>query len=223
MKRCCISFCLLAALALCGLSTSTTLAGNQALQLSVPITATDHVGSTGTIHLGFDPTATFCTDPGLGETEYPPKAPPGIFDFRFLNPRIDDGFCFGLGRQIDFRTFVGIQKDTFVIKFNPSTDPRNLGYPMTISWPNLASSFLGPVRMVDQFGGSFVNVDMKTQTNAVIVNDAIDRVYIITNNPTLPVHSAPALGAIGLSLMVVLLAGFAVLMLRRRALHPAGR
>ena len=137
-------------------------------------------GRADTLTFGVDPAATYCIDPGLGELELPPTPPVGVFDARFLSPTNDAGGCFGLGLGLDLRRSVSpSQVDTYRVKFQPSM----AGYPFTFSWPELLPHYVGPVTLVDRFGGATVHVNMKNQSSFTLSNPLIRELLIIAGGP----------------------------------------
>lgn len=75
-----------------------TLAYGQAA-VDIPIIVSDNTGSTRTLYIGLDPTATTGIDVGLGESDLPPFPPAGVFETRWtLQP-------FGVGNLSTYRDY----------------------------------------------------------------------------------------------------------------------
>jgi hypothetical protein len=147
-----------------------------------------------TVYVGIHSSATRCIDRNLGEQEYPPPPPVGVFEVRLIDPRRVDS-CMGQGLKIDLRHYAGVQTDTFLLKFQGG-DPG--GYPLTFSWPDLNTYFSGSVVLQDLFGGIIVNVDMKTQNSYTLNLQAIDRLYVIASNPNY-INNGPIVLTVGSS------------------------
>lgn len=146
-------------------ATFKTMAGNDGPgRIVIPITAHDNVGMSGIAYFGLYPGATYCIDPDLGETQPYPPVPPA-FDIRMI-PGFSINHCLDLGVFADIRPYVSTsQGETFIVRFQTSPD---VGYPMTLSWPDLNLYFNQPVRLTDTRGGSIVDIDMKAQNSISI-------------------------------------------------------
>jgi len=123
----------------------------------VPITVSDGV-NTQTLHFGILSGASFCIVPwdsvnGHMEGPPPPIPPTGIFDARFMCPRISgcDSLCFP-GSLNDFRPFINsIQRDTFNVR-----SQLGVGSFLTFCWPSGLSKYFTEL--------SFCNTNMLTDT-----------------------------------------------------------
>lgn len=115
---------------------------------------------------GQDYLATDGIDPELGEYELPPVPPAGVFDARYQLPG-------GVGSPVDIRSFQG-EEPTWVIKFQAGS----AGYPITFSWDPQSLPF-GAFNLVDPFGGSLVNVDMKENSSYQVTDPAYTTLYIV--------------------------------------------
>ncbi len=121
--------------------------------------------------------ATYCVDIGLGEVQMPPREP-FVFDLRFLDPHGYFPQCMGEGLWYDIRQYVSpTQVDTYEVALTPIT------YPAVLSWSQLANQYSGAVRLIDVYGGLFVNLDMKAQTSLTITSNRMTDMYIIAEGP----------------------------------------
>ena len=141
-----------------------------AVAIVVPVKVA-RLGSSGhAIPFGVHSYATSCSDPGLGEWELPPRPPPGSMDARFL------GRCLGLGLYMDLRNYHSpTQIDTYHVSFLAG----GIGYPVTVSWPELESLYAGPVRLITMDE----TVDMMASTQYSITNPEIEDFRIIAGGP----------------------------------------
>jgi len=147
-------------------------------QFKIPLRVQDNGGAVDTAWFGVDPNATYCIDPALGEYQLPPPSP-GI-DVRFvgIQGRVN---CLGTGTKIDLRHFTSpTQIDTYKVLFKPGDAG---GYPVTISWPDLAPYYTNPVWLKDRYTGGLINIDMKTQ-NFITISDTLglNSLIIVTGN-----------------------------------------
>jgi hypothetical protein len=150
--------------------------GSSEVQYTIPLRIVDNGTGVDTIYFGIHPEATYCTDPELGEGEIPPPPPPGIFDVRFSDPRGFD-ICMKQGLYLDLRPYLSpSQIDTYLVRMRPGDG----GYPFTLSWPSGLSALASNMRMIDNFGGTFVDVDMLATTSISITNESVTSVYIIS-------------------------------------------
>jgi photosystem II stability/assembly factor-like uncharacterized protein len=123
--------------------------------------------------------ATDSIDASLGEYEVPPPPPTGIFDARFnlpTNPQVSS--------LSDYRDSAKTE-----IIWTMTFQPGSSGYPMTFSWDSTRFPE-GTFYLKDRINGSFVNVNMKSQSSYVLSQIAIASLAIIFNrygiNPTAP-------------------------------------
>ena len=149
-------------------------------QVIVSLTMKDSSNAFSTEQFGVHPHATYCIDRNLGEAEVPPPPPVGAFECRFVDVREGAGACMGQGLYMDVRQFVSsTQIDTYQLRFQSGS----AGLPLTFSWPNLDSLYSGPVQLVDPFGGTLVNIDMKAQTSYDFTNTRLNNLYVIAQGP----------------------------------------
>lgn len=131
------------------------------------------------VSFGVHSQATYCLDAIFDETELPPPPPSGISDIHFRDVRSGAGACMGGGTKIDIRHFRSTtQVDTYKVRF----DPGDNGYPIKIAWNNLSNYYEGSVNLLYPLSGNFMNVDMKSETSAVI-DDEISTLYILAKHP----------------------------------------
>ncbi len=160
----------------------------------IPIVATDDSGNTRTVAIGLLATANACVDTadafgGYQEFELPPVPPTNVFDAR-LDDRsgVPNTVCYGQGTGADFRPQVGPgQVDTFLVKTQDGTGGR----PIHLSWPSGLSTYCDSIRIVDQFGGFLINVDMLATTNYDLTIGLPSSFYIIMYahvEPNAPVY-----------------------------------
>ncbi|GJQ63062.1 MAG: hypothetical protein SCALA702_21150 [Melioribacteraceae bacterium] len=115
---------------------------------------------------GCDANATDGIDSDLGEFELPPVPPAGVFDSRFVLPG-------NIASLADIRP-LGQDEVTWTLQFQTGTD----GYPVTISWDNTVLPE-GSFYLQDPFGGSIVNVDMKSTDMYEVTNSSITSLLIV--------------------------------------------
>lgn len=152
----------------------------------IPLTVSDS-SSTQSVHFGVHPLAQACIDTadnflGWREAELPPLPPEGVFDVRLVDPH---GFsaCFGQGSLVDYRpSFLGVQLDTFQVRFQVGNNGR---YPVMVSWPAGLSANAVTLRLIDQFGGVQLNVDMLNTTSIAISNPFLTS-FLIVLQPRVP-------------------------------------
>ncbi|MCX8010908.1 MAG: T9SS type A sorting domain-containing protein [Ignavibacteria bacterium] len=133
-----------------------------AVNLSINVTDSSATGNR-TLYFGLDPTATDGIDFSLGEEEYPPFPPTGVFDARFIG---DDINLPQLGQGVvkDYRngtrTFIG--KKIHEIRYQ-----LGKGTKIYLKW-NLPQGVTGLLQ--DLFGGIVINVNMQGAGNARVDN-----------------------------------------------------
>ncbi len=157
----------------------------------IPVRISDSHAHFDTLRFGLDPSASACMDIDLGEHSLPPKPPSGIFDVRFTDPsETPEPACFDLGMKLDLRKFIdSTQSDVYVIEIQPSSG----GYPITLSWPDLTPYYTDAIRLKDDIGGVFYDIDMKAQPSVTIAQTFITRLRIVTGTPdTTPLPPPPA-------------------------------
>ena len=148
------------------------------------VSTTDNGQGAGTITIGQALGATDGIDTCYGETMLPPTPPLGVFDNRLMLPG-------GTQESLaDFRSNVGTNF-VWTLKFQPS----NAGYPIHLSW-NIADMPSGSFYLMDNLGGSVVNVDMKTQNGYTLSNTNITTLLIVYT------PSSPLMFSIYLPLMI---------------------
>src|SRR3990172_2223724 len=154
----------------------------------VALTARDATSGIGTITFGTHVNGTYCGDDTLNpggfiEELLPPKPPGGVFDFRFTESRSGSN-CLDQGLSVHLQQ--GAPKiDTFKIDFQPCDG----NYPFTFSWPaQNPADWPGGLTMKDPFGGIIVNVNMLTDTTAVVSNSAITTLNIVGGSVALTVE-----------------------------------
>ena len=135
----------------------------------VPITVTQ-VANVGLDTLGYDSTATYCLDLGLGESELPPKPPAGVFDARFVDHR--DPPCMGQGQRLHLQ---GAALDTFQLSFQKGDG----AYSFVISWPAGLDSDWDALNLYDGLTGTFISVNMLTSTQVTVTLTFVSSVNII--------------------------------------------
>lgn len=122
----------------------------------IPILVADHGDGSApgidTLRFGINSAASNGRDAGLGEEEQPPAPPEGVFDVRWVN--VGSTKDFGQGVKRNYHAAVSTeQSDTFRFKVQPGFKPGTGGYPVTLTWPNLAKSFTAAqLRFVDGDG-----------------------------------------------------------------------
>ncbi len=122
--------------------------------------------STGLSELsyGIDPLATDGIDLALGEEEYPPLPPTGVFDARFVGDDIGLMPLLGNGVHKDYRNgaipFTG--KKIHEIRYQPGK-----GTIIRITW-DLPTGVTAVLK--DLFGGAFINVNCSGKGNYVVTN-----------------------------------------------------
>jgi len=129
---------------------------------------------------GIDPQATY-VDSLEGESELPPPIT-GTFDIRFVNPDKSPNY-FGYGTWVDVRNFTNVsQCDTFKISFQPGVS----GYPVMFKWSKelIKQAFVGDVTIGKKTGN---RVNMKLEDSLVISNAITNTIYIISENPNIPI------------------------------------
>ncbi|GJQ64794.1 MAG: hypothetical protein SCALA702_38470 [Melioribacteraceae bacterium] len=132
------------------------------------VTVMDAGGARVSLDMSFgcDANATDGIDSDLGEFELPPVPPAGVFDSRFVLPG-------NIASLTDIRP-LGQDEVTWTLQFQTGTD----GYPVTISWDNTVLPE-GSFYLQDPFGGSIVNVDMKSTDMYEVTNSSITSLLIV--------------------------------------------
>lgn len=161
------------------------------------LTVMDNGAEVTKIFWGVGVGATYCADVAYSESELPPFPPGGVLEARFIDHRTGVGACLGEGQGTHMQAEAPSSVDTFQIKYQPGSG----GFPMTLTWLGPLGSNFTSCRMVDLFGGILVNVDMLTNSNAVITNGAITQLMIIAT------RSSSALTPTGVKLESSLIPG----------------
>ncbi len=132
------------------------------------ISVTDETGTDGsaTLTFGKHAEASDGIDSDLGEQRLPPVPPAGSFDARFILPAT------GYGSLIDLRNMSETDID-WTLNFQAGLN----GYPVTLEW-DMADLPAGSFKMLDCFGGSMINVNMKTDSTLTITDTLISSVLI---------------------------------------------
>jgi len=118
-------------------------------------------------------TGTYCNDPALGETGLPPNPPAGVFDARFVDHR--DPACLDQGQRLHVQVCNTSEADTFQLAFQKGDG----AYSFVFTWSaGLASAWTSLV-LQDALTGTFVNVDMLTNTTTTITLTFVSAVNII--------------------------------------------
>ena len=130
--------------------------------MDIPIVVSDDAGSSRTLRFGLDPIATDSMDTILGEAEYPPAPPAGIFDARFIGQDIQ--IPLGEGTIRDYRKGDGQTVGSMIheLKYQVSS-----GSTIIISW-NLPAGVTG--RLQDLVLGTLVDVPMRAAGQYVVTN-----------------------------------------------------
>jgi hypothetical protein len=129
---------------------------------------------------GVDPRASG-VDSSEGEIEAPSPAA-GDFDARFTNP-CGDASYFGDGSRVDIRNFTrSAQTDSFLIRVRRTSTPD----PVVLRWKgaDIDMAFSGAVTIGRRAG---MAVEMKTVDSLMIDDPAVTEVFLVANNPNLPV------------------------------------
>jgi hypothetical protein len=147
------------------------------VQTMIGLTVSDTAGHDQDLWAGIHPSATGCMDLELAEFFMPPLPPAAMFDARFTDPRNTTGSCFDAGLGVDFRRqYPAQQADTFqiTVQANPAD------YPLRFSWGPELTDYVSPsLRLLDAYGGLAINVDMRTQQSAVVMDPAIRSFRIV--------------------------------------------
>lgn len=115
---------------------------------------------------GTHPEATDGLDIVLGEEELPPLPPAGAFDTRFVLPVTPP-----------VASLKDIRPEGDMIEWELYFQPGTGGYPITLNWDS-ANLPEGQFHIMDPFGGSLVNVDMKAQNSLEVTNTSITTLVI---------------------------------------------
>jgi hypothetical protein len=144
--------------------------------VGVPVLVAEKGQGHVTLKFGNAAGATFCIDPQFGESEYPPKAPRGLFDVRFTDHRDVGTSCLGEGVIVDIHPPLtcGVA-DTFQIDLQASAG----GYPMKLSWPNGLGKSYDSLRLTDLYGGKSVNVNMLKASTTSVANPKTTQLWIL--------------------------------------------
>lgn len=146
-------------------------------KISVEVTATNNASESRTVTFGFAKNATYCidADTSLREQELPPPPPTEIIDVRFIESR-QGSTCLGQGLKYNYHLWNATSvTDTFQIKLQSGSG----GFPMTLSWPAGLSQYFSSLSLHDIITGTFINVDMLTNTSFQVTNSAFDKLNII--------------------------------------------
>jgi hypothetical protein len=132
-------------------------------RVTCTLTVSDNVGSSQTLMLGIDTTATDGIDAALGEIERPPVPPSDAFDVRFIGD--DIAMSLGQGTLADFRNRSILQNSTCVheIKFQAKTG----GTQIILGW-NLPKGV--SLRVQDVITGSFIDVAASGTGSYIVTN-----------------------------------------------------
>ena len=132
-------------------------------------------GAGDTLTFGVAWNATYCIDTAWGEYELPPKPPTDVFDIRFTTHRATET-CLGEGVLTHLQGYVKTL-DTFKVEVQAGGG----GYPITFQWAaGLGTDMIWQdLRLKDAIIGILVDVDMLTNTSATVMNNAIDKFYVI--------------------------------------------
>lgn len=144
------------------------------------------------IYFGIHPDATYGIDPSLGEYELPGDPFPGMFDLRFtdITSRPD---LFGSGVLVNLHPFANYKQiDSFRVSFTQGFG----SYPMKISWSlRQVQDICDSMLLVDESGGTLVNVRMDRDSVAYVNNSSVTSLYII-EYAAYPVGVRPVAGKI---------------------------
>lgn len=146
--------------------------------LLMPITISDGV-TTVVDTFGCHGGATNCIDgelePNLWEEEYIWPLPPGI-DARFVDHRGDPN-CLGTGVRLHLQEFFAL--DTFWLNITVFDTTR---YPLTLTWSSIqgdGNEFWSGLTLTDRTDGMTINVDMQTDTSAIIPSPLYSNLQIV--------------------------------------------
>lgn len=135
-----------------------------------------------TVWFGHHPNATPGLDVSLCEMEFPPLAPAGICEVRFVNPPGRTGTetpaGMGQGFKSDYRPYnTTAQIDTYRVHFQPNDPP---GYPVTLTWsPAGITSLCDSAWIQDELGGAEVRVRMHVLSSLVVSNPPLASLVIV--------------------------------------------
>jgi hypothetical protein len=137
-------------------------------QINLQFTASD--GSRNQVlNVGLDPTATNGIDPSLGESDLPPFPPAGVFEIRYdLAPGAP-----GLSTYQDYRaaTFPFTGTIDHILWYQTSA----AGLAINIDY-NLPTGAV--LRIVDQIGGSFLNIGPFTGTGTAVIPASYTGIFV---------------------------------------------
>jgi hypothetical protein len=160
--------------------------------VEIPLRISDGLNA-DTLYFGFVTGADICINTSdcfnsRCEIFYPPCPATGTFCVKIVAPPDRSIPCYDQGSHVDYRPFPSSTgRDTF--RVYAQTDARP--YP-TVSWPNLASYFVGPVtlRYFSQDLNENVEVNMMTTNSVDLVGFGIGGTFsIFTGNSTLMIPS----------------------------------
>jgi hypothetical protein len=130
------------------------------------LTVADHDLSSGSLTIGQSPDATDEIDPDCSEARLPPPPPAGGFDVRIILSNGVDASLIDIWPSTPTRQIWKIQ-------FQPGSG----GYPITLTW-NPANLPTGSFYLKDAITGTFVNVNMKTNSSYSLTNSGIKELLI---------------------------------------------
>jgi len=136
----------------------------QARHLDATLTISDNNENFQDLIFGTAPAATDSYDPAFDQLA-PPLPPTGSFDARFRN----------LGEDYldDFRAL-----NSGIITWDILYQVSGGGDPITISWDN-SELVEGNFHLKDGYGGTLIDVNMKTQNSCTVTNPAITQMQIV--------------------------------------------
>jgi hypothetical protein len=157
--------------------------GNGAMAQSIinSLIVSDNNGGIDTVIFGWAVGATYCIDSQLGEYEFPPIPPDGIFDTRIINHRSSSITCMGQGMKICFHDLDRLyysNQDTFRVQFQGSL-PSGGAYPFHFVW-NLADDFYpgnAIIKYVHPDEGP-IEVDMLSNSSHDVTSPDVNRILI---------------------------------------------
>ncbi len=134
----------------------------QGQSLTIPLIVSNNGSDADTLIFGVHSEATACLDTTLGEMELPPTPASIIFDARFVDSYFPPPCCcLGTGSKVDLRSVTTpTQVDTYLVQAQAGSG----GGPLTLSWPDLSSSFSGSITLIGDNGPPIVPIDMKAQS-----------------------------------------------------------
>lgn len=151
----------------------------QSSQIRNPIISEDALSRSITGSFGVDVAATSCIDGALGEFELPQGgcSAPGLC-FAFKDIRNDSTACLGEGLSLDLRAYAdSAQVDTYRVVF------AFQDYPVVFRWPANLQSYYDSLKLVDELGGSILNVDMMTRDSLELPAPTVNSFLVIASGP----------------------------------------